>query len=101
MQHWTPGDVIDNFAQAKIQYFTYPLLETRAREDGPVDMPGFFERQRRVIVAAFVGICLVAMINNYLYPQQIGLPASIWKQEDAIILANLVPFAVAAFARRS
>ena len=99
LRHWTPLDVVLNFSQVVIQYFTCSLLAMRVPEHGPVDMVGFFERQRRVFMAACVALFPPVMISNYLYLQP-GLPATVWIQEDILCLVGLVPLAFAAFARR-
>jgi hypothetical protein len=99
LQHLTPGDVLINFGQAVIQYFTCSLLSMRVPEHGAVDMPANFEKQRRVIMAAFAALYAAAMAGNYFYPQPNGLPVSAWMQEDALILAGAVMLAAAAFAR--
>lgn len=98
LRHWTPLDVALNFVQVVIQYFTCSLLAMRVPEHGPVDMGGFFQRQRRVFIAACVALFPPVMISNYLYVQP-GQPATIWIQEDIFCVVGLVPLAVAAFAR--
>ncbi len=101
LPHLAPADVVINFGQAVIQYFTCSLLSMRVPEHGPVDMPAFFEKQRRVIMAALGALYVAAMAGNYFYPQPNGLPHSAWMQEDAVILAAGVMLAPAAFACRA
>jgi hypothetical protein len=98
VRHWTVADIVLNFAQAGVQYFTCSLLAMRVPEHGVVDMPAFFARQRRVLMATFVCMCPLAMISNYLYAQP-GLPAAVWIQQDIFILIAQLPLALAAFAR--
>lgn len=76
MPHLTPGDVLVTFGQSVTQYFTCSLIAMWVPEHGAGDMPGYFERSRHVIMAAFACLYLVAGACNYVYPQPNGLPVS-------------------------
>jgi hypothetical protein len=64
-------------------------------------MPGYFEKHRRVIMAANAALFVMAMSGNYFYPQPNGLPPSAWMQEDSVILVAGVMLGPAAFASRA
>ena len=75
LQHWTPGDLILNLAQALVQYFTCSLLAMRVAEKGPVDMGAFFDRQRKAIMTAFAALLFLAGLDNYRYAESAGNPS--------------------------
>jgi len=56
MPHLTPVDVVVAFGQSVIQYFTYSPLAMWVPEHGAVDMPAYFEKQRRVIMVAIAAL---------------------------------------------
>jgi hypothetical protein len=100
LPQWTPGIAMVIFATTLVQYFTCSLLAMNVEKTSPVDMSGFFEEQRRVIMAAFTCLMLLAAVWNYVFRDFNGLSASVWVQQDFIILAACPTLALAAFARR-
>lgn len=100
LPQWTPASVMIIFAATLVQYFTCSLLAMEVEKSGPVDMVGFFEAQRRVIMAALAILMLLAMVWNYVFRDfNSGLSAAVWMQQDAVLLAASPALAVAAFAQ--
>ena len=63
--HWNAAEIVINFAAAVIQYFTCSLISLRVGEDGAVDMPAFYARQRPAIFIAFAAIVAVNLFQNW------------------------------------
>jgi hypothetical protein len=100
VKHWSPAEVLLQFGGTVIQYFTCATLAIKVPEEGPVDMPAFFERHRPVILVSFVGVGATALIENYLYRNDLGLLAGTWMVADALIGIGLVAIGIAAWTRR-
>src|ERR1700757_3092655 len=50
IKHWTLGEVVLQLGWVVPNYFSCSLVAMPVSEkDGPLDMPAFFERQRRII----------------------------------------------------
>jgi hypothetical protein len=99
LPHWTPAIAMLLFTTTLVQYFCCSLLAMEVEKTGPVDMAGFFEAQRRVIVAALATLMLLAMIWNYAFRDFNGMAAAAWTEQNAIILATCPMLALAAFVR--
>ena len=99
LPHWTPAIAMLIFATTLVQYFCCSLLAMEVEKTGRVDMAGFFEEQRRVIMAALAALMLLAMVWNYVFRDFNGLSAAAWIQQDAVILAACPMLALAAFVR--
>ena len=63
--HWEVADVAISFVAALVQYFTCSLISMRVKEEGVIEMPAFFERQRPFIFAAFLALTAFAMFQNW------------------------------------
>jgi hypothetical protein len=64
VKHWTIAETAIQFGGAIVQYFVCSLISLRPPEHGPVDMPAFFDRQRRVIFTAFAMLGPTVLLEN-------------------------------------
>jgi hypothetical protein len=100
IQHWNVTEVLLQFAGAVIQYYTCSLLSLRPREEGEIDMPAFYERQRPAIFTAFAALMICSMTQNYWDREHTeGLTPTSWIGENAVVLAMLGLIAVGALAK--
>ncbi len=99
LPHWTPAITMLIFAATLVQYFCCSLLAMEVEKTGRVDMAGFFEEQRRVIMAALAALMLLALIWNYAFRDFNGMTAAAWIAQDAVILAICPMLALAALMR--
>jgi hypothetical protein len=65
LKHWTIGETGVQFAGAIVQYFVCSLISVRPPEHGPVDMPAFFEKQRRAIFTAFAMLGPTVLLEDW------------------------------------
>jgi hypothetical protein len=100
IQHWNIAEVLLQFAGAVIQYYTCSLLSLRPRDDGVIDMPAFYERQRPAIFTAFAGLMICSMTQNYWDRDHTqGLTPTSWIGENAVVLAMLVLIGIAGWVK--
>jgi hypothetical protein len=100
IKHWTVSEVVLQFAAAIIQYFTCSTLSLRVPEDGPIDVPAFFEKQKPVIFGAFSALMLMGMLQNWWdRDHTLGLSPTDWIGENAGVFFILVSVLVAWFAK--
>jgi len=98
--HWNVTEVELQFGAAVIQYYTCSLLSLRPREDGIVDMPAFYERQRPAIFSAFAALAIIAMVMNYWDRDHTqGLTPTSWIGENVGVLVMLILNVVAGWAK--
>lgn len=95
---WSVADIAISFTSAVVQYFTCSLLSIRPRDDGPVDMPAFYARQRPFVFAAFFVLVVVSMFQNWWERHILPAPDA-WIYVDATLLPMLAIFVVAGVAR--
>jgi hypothetical protein len=96
--HWDVAEVTINFAAALIQYFTCSLISIRVRDDGVVDMPAFYARQRPLIFSAFAAMVLINMFQNWWDRNILPEPNS-WIYADLTLIPMLAVIAVGGWAR--
>jgi hypothetical protein len=101
IKQWTVREVGMQFGSSIVQYFTCSLISMRVKEEGPVDMPAYFEKQRPVIFASFLALALIAMVTNYLDRNNTnGMTPDAWVGEDLLILPIVLVLPFAAYAKR-
>ena len=100
IRHWSVAEVVLQFTAAIIQYFTCSTLSIRPQEDGVIDVPAIYEKQRPVIFAAFVALMLIGMLQNWWDRNNTaGLTPTSWIGEDLGILPLLAAVATAGWAK--
>lgn len=87
--HWDTAEILINFVGAIIQYFSCSLLSLRPRDEGAIDMPAFFERQRPFVMSAFTGMMLMGLFENWWDRSLLGGPSS-WLWGEISVLPMLV-----------
>jgi len=100
IKHWSVVEVVIQFVATTIQYFTCSLLSLRPAEEGTVDMAAFFERQRRPVFMAFIGLILVSMFQNY-WDRDTATSAGpmVWIYADLLVGSMLLPLLIAGWAK--
>jgi hypothetical protein len=66
LKHWTLGEVLLQLGWVIPNYFSCSLVAMPYSENGVLDMPAFFERQRRVIFSATVALWAMSSLAAYL-----------------------------------
>lgn len=59
IKHWSLGEVLLQLGWVIPNYFSCSLVAMPVSETGPLDMSGFFERQRRVIFSATLALSVM------------------------------------------
>jgi hypothetical protein len=66
LQRWSPAEVLLQLGWVIPNYFSCSLVAMPCSESGPLDMPAFFERQRRVIFSATLALSVMAAVATYM-----------------------------------
>ena len=93
IRHWTLGEVLLQLGWVVPNYFSCSLVAMPVSENGPLDMPVFFERQRRIIFSATVALSIMGNLALYADRNTIA-----WQKPNDWIGAELVAFSLAVFA---
>src|ERR1044071_2683006 len=59
LKHWSLGEVLLQLGWIVPNYFSCSLVAMPCPESGRLDMPAFFERQRRVIFSATIALSVM------------------------------------------
>jgi hypothetical protein len=65
IKRWTLGEVLLQLGWVVPNYFSCSLVAMPYAETGPLDMPAFFERQRRIIFSATLALWAAFAIETY------------------------------------
>jgi hypothetical protein len=95
--HWDMAEIVINFSGAIVQYFSCSLISIRPKEEGIIDMPAFFERQRPAIMTAFVAMMAVGMFENW-WDRDLLTGSNNWLLQELLVMPMVV-FCLAGFAR--
>jgi hypothetical protein len=100
IKHFDITEVELWFSLTVIQYFTCSLISIRPKEEGAVDMPAFYDRQRPVLFVAYIGMCFGSMIINYWDRNHTqGFSPTAWIGENAAVLVMLLASVAAGWAK--
>ena len=66
LKHWTLGEVLLQLGWVIPNYFSCSLVAMPVSDTGSLEIPTFFERQRRVIFFAALAMSVVGGLANYL-----------------------------------
>ena len=66
LKHWSPAEVLLQLGWVIPNYFSCSLVAMPCSETGSLDMPAFFERQRRVIFSATLALSVMAALATYV-----------------------------------
>src|SRR5947209_6944748 len=96
IKHWSLTEVLLQLGWVVPNYFSCSLVAMPVSESGPLDMPAFFERQRRIIFSATVALSVMGGLANYLDRNNIeGSKPNEWIGAEVVGL-SLALFAVLA-----
>jgi hypothetical protein len=93
LKHWSLGEVLLQLGWVVPNYFSCSLVAMPVSETGPLDMPAFFERQRRVIFSATIALSVMGGLATYFDRNNFAG----WKPNDWIG-AEAVGLSLAVFA---
>jgi hypothetical protein len=65
LKHWSLAEVLLQLGWVIPNYFSCSLVAMPSSESGPLDMPAFFERQRRVIFSATLALAVMGALATY------------------------------------
>ena len=66
LKHWSPAEVLLQLGWVIPNYFSCSLVAMPCSETGSLDMPAFFERQRRIIFSATLALSVMGGLATYL-----------------------------------
>jgi hypothetical protein len=93
LKHWSPAEVLLQLGWVIPNYFSCSLVAMPCSETGSLDMPAFFDRQRRVIFSATLALSVMAALATYVDRNNFeGWQPNEW------ISAEMVGLALAVFA---
>ncbi len=93
IKHWSLGEVLLQLGWVVPNYFSCSLVAMPVSETGPLDMPAFFERQRRIIFSATIALSVMGGLAIYFDRDAIG-----WVKPNDWIGAELTSLSLAIFA---
>jgi hypothetical protein len=93
IKHWTLNEVLLQLGWVVPNYFSCSLVAMPVSESGPLDMPAFFERQRRIIFSATIALSIMGNLAIYADRNTMG-----WQKPNDWIGAELVALSLAFFA---
>ncbi len=94
IKHWSLGEVLLQLGWVVPNYFSCSLVAMPVSEtNGPLDMPAFFERQRRIIFSATIALSFMGGLAIYFDRDAIG-----WQRPNDWIGAEVVGLLLAVFA---
>jgi hypothetical protein len=100
LKRWDASEVLLQLLAAVVQYYTCSLLSIRPRDEGTIDVPAFYERQRPAIFAAFAAMIVLSLVQNYWDRNNYaGLAPNAWILEDALNLLMLILVVIGGWAR--
>src|ERR1700741_2843931 len=86
IKHWTLGEVLLQLGWVVPNYFSCSLVAMPVSEtNGQLDMPAFFERQRRIIFSATIALSVMGGLAIYFDRNTIG-----WQKPNDWFGAELV-----------
>jgi len=93
IKHWSLAEVLLQLGWVVPNYFSCSLVAMPYSGGGPLDMPAFFERQRRIIFSATLALAVMGGLATYA--DRNNVPG--WKPNEWIG-AELVGLALGVFA---
>lgn len=100
IKHWSMAEVMLQFTSAVVQYFTCSLISIRPKEEGIIDLPAFYEKQRPAIMTAMLALGVTVLIINYHDAGKFtGMDSNAWIAENANCVAQMAMTAIAGWAR--
>lgn len=96
---WDIFDISLSFVMAVLEYFCCSLISIRVRDHGAVDMPAFYEGQRRILFSVYLTLTVIGMFVNWWNGSTPGLDPDVWIWADLTIAPTLLLGGLAGWAR--
>jgi hypothetical protein len=93
LKHWSLTEVLLQLGWVIPNYFSCSLVAMSVSESGLINMPAYFERQRRVIFSATLALAAMSALANYVDRNNF----EIWRPNEWIA-AELVGLSLGVFA---
>jgi hypothetical protein len=78
LKQWSLTEVLLQLGWVIPNYFSCSLVAMPFSETGPLDMPAYFERQRRVIFSATIALWAMGSLATYADRNNFGLKPNEW-----------------------
>jgi hypothetical protein len=78
LKHWSLGEVMLQLGWVVPNYFSCSLVAMPVSESGPLDMPAFFEQQRRIIFSATLALWAMGSLGTYADRNNFGWMPNQW-----------------------
>jgi hypothetical protein len=100
VMHWSVGEIMVQLGWAIPQYFTCSLISMPVGNEGVIDMPAFYERQRPVLFSAFAVTYAMSMVANFADRNNLeGWKPGDWIGADLLVLPMLIAALIAGWAK--
>ncbi len=100
VKHWSVGEIMVQLGWAIPQYFTCSLISMPVGNEGAIDMPAFYERQRSVVFSAFAAMYAMSMVANFADRNNLeGWKPGDWIGAELLVLPMLIAALVAGWAK--
>lgn len=78
LRHWSLNEVLLQLGWVIPNYFSCSLVAMSVGETGPLDMPAYFERQRRIIFSATLALWVMGSFATYIDRNNFGWKPNEW-----------------------
>ena len=78
LKQWSLTEVLLQLGWVIPNYFSCSLVAMSVSESGPVDMPAYFERQRRIIFSATLALWVMGSLATYADRDNLGWKPNEW-----------------------
>lgn len=99
IRNWSVSEIEIQFVAAVVQYYTCSLISMRPKEEGLVDMPMFYERERPAIFTAYSAMMVISMFQNWWDQKTFGVSNFDLLKANALVLVMLAMTITAGWAK--
>jgi hypothetical protein len=78
LKHWSLTEVLLQLGWVIPNYFSCSLVAMSVTESGALDMPAYFERQRRIIFSATLALWIMGSLETYADRNNFGWEPNEW-----------------------
>jgi hypothetical protein len=99
MKNWSPAEITLQFGAAVVQYYTCSLISIRPKDEGLVEMPAFYERERPSIFTAYSAMMVISIFQNVWDAKNYGMSTVVMLQSIVLVAIMLAATLIAGWAR--